>query len=264
MNESITSPSRSAPRSGITPTATALRLPQVMSPTAAARDPATPSTRTLAQSMRARHVTASEELAFIVERNRATHEMASETKAAVKYVTTENGMMEEILREKHRMLTNNDLAVIVGSVMHSKDGALNSSILAARRPPDMKCRKLALGAHAMLSRTPTPDPGAALARVAGASVESSSMQRMSPAQRLRASAGTADSPARISLAEHQLPGQRPPSNRIPTGRVNFEVLTSQQQVELRKTEESRRTYDRMINEFVSKQQGLSDRFADIL
>ena len=257
MNDTHAAPLKSM-RSAITPMSTSLRLPQVpVTPSAMG----TPSNRTLANSTRARHVTASEELAFIVDRNRATREMADETKAAVRYVTTENGMMEELLREKHRMLTNTDLAVIVGSVMQGKDGGVNSSILAARRPPELRCRRLALGAHGLRSSSTSPAPGA-VAQVADGT--SRSTQRSASVSTLRASPAVGDSPARVSLADHRQPSQRPPSNRIPTGRVNFQVLTAQQQVDLRRTEDSRKAYDRMINEFVSKQQGLSDRFADIL
>jgi hypothetical protein len=87
---------------------------------------------------------ASAELQATVERTRAAAEVFRETTAAVKYVSTENAMMEELLHEKHRMLTNTDLAVIMSSVMHRGDGTQKSSILASRKPPVLKCKQRAL------------------------------------------------------------------------------------------------------------------------
>lgn len=52
--------------------------------------------------------------------------------------------------------------------------------------------------------------------------------------------------------------------RISTGKVNFAVMLDQQSEELRKVEHSRGAYDRMIQDFVTKQQQLSERFSTLL
>ena len=195
-----------------TPTS-ALRLPTIpigsASPT---RDGllSTPSVRTVtSNNHRSHRMPVSEELSGIVLRNQAAQAAAAETKAAVKYVATENEMMEEVLREKHRMLTNSDLALIVGSVMTKADGTKNSSILQSRKPPVLMCKQRALGALA---------PPVAFER-----------------ERQRS-----------------------------TGKPNFAVLCEQQREMMDKVVESRQTYDRMIAEFMTKQQSLSERFANIL
>lgn len=157
--------------------------------------------------------TTSEELAFIVERNRATKETADQIKAAVKQMSDENAMMEDVLKDKHRMLTNSDLALIVGSVTTRKDGTANSAILAARKPPILRSKSRALAA--VLHGSPTR-------------------------------AADMDAP------------------RLVTGKPNFTVLTQQQRESLDKTAESRLAYDRMLTDFVKKQQSLSERFAGIL
>jgi hypothetical protein len=191
-----------------------------------ARDTTTPSART--SSRLHGRPTVSDELAGIVEKNQAAHALLQETRKAVNYVNTENGMMEEILRERHRMLTNADLALIVGSVMVNKEGGVNSSILAARRPPVIRSRQRALGALAVRD---------AAADGAGE-----------------------DADRRPALPTRSAT----PSNRISTGRVNFAVLAEQQREMLQKTDDARYMYDRMIADFFTKQQSLSDRFADIL
>jgi hypothetical protein len=57
---------------------------------------------------------------------------------AIAYVSTENAMMEEVLSEPHHIVSNNDLAAIMKSVLAAASDSKSSAILQGRKPPVLR------------------------------------------------------------------------------------------------------------------------------
>ena len=62
-----------------------------------------------------------------------------ELQEAIRYVSEENGMMEEVLSEPHHIVSNNDLANIMKSVLSAASDSKSSSIMQNRKPPVLRC-----------------------------------------------------------------------------------------------------------------------------
>lgn len=70
-------------------------------------------------------------LMLAVTRNQLRAQVLNQTKCAVDHFAEENEMMEEILAEEHRMVSNSDLSRIMGVVVGTGN---ESAILASRKP----------------------------------------------------------------------------------------------------------------------------------
>jgi len=217
---------------------------------------------------------ASDELRGIVERNQTHRRLVRDTVAAVEQMATENAMMEEILAEKHVMVTNVDLALIVQNAMTNPDGSTNSAILASRKPPARQMlSRVRLSGSSLPSAAAVAAGSPAVKAFPAISTAAAGSGALVPAPHPSAHTAAAPLPTRglgTRCPGGATAGAAPRADAfdgvggISTGKVNFGVLLEEQASMRAKVADSRVAYDRMIKNFVSKQQSLHDRFAGIV
>lgn len=74
---------------------------------------------------------------------------------AIDHVATENSMMEEVLSEPHHIVSNNDLAAIMKSVLAAASDSKSSSIMQGRKPPVLRSVARAKGERVPQDRSGT-------------------------------------------------------------------------------------------------------------
>lgn len=63
---------------------------------------------------------------------------SAQLREAIRVMETQNAEMEEILSEPHHIVSNNDLALIMKSVLSSASDSKQSAIMANRKPPVLR------------------------------------------------------------------------------------------------------------------------------
>lgn len=184
-----------------------------------------------------------------VQRTAQREEMLRHIAEGTRTLREENGHMESILSEEHRMLSNEDVCAILNQQFV---GITQSSLLASRKPPvRLPCRQ-----HRTLLGGSRTVGGLLLQSGGGGGGEggASAMELETQVQTER----RRDAVATVrGLQPSALPATTTP-NAVPMGSVNYRVLLEQQQEMHQKMQAATTVYRDLVKEVVRTQQRIGE------
>jgi hypothetical protein len=195
-------------------------------------------------------------LATAVEKRLETQRMMNDIAEGRRVLAEENGHMEEMLSEKHHMVTNVDLAAILSNAFVNK-----SAILETRKPVErLSLRFKGLTSEeAIVKALPQQQQGSS------EGVETRAVAIVDHAKLLSEATAKEEALRRASLVRRGLIPQdsKKGASLPPSGKVNYAAMLEQQRDMAESCDVQRRIYHTMIKEYV-KNSNLGDRFSGIL
>ena len=193
-------------------------------------------------------------LAAAVEKRLEARRMMGDIAEGRRVLAEENMHMEEMLSEEHHMVTNTDLAAILGDIFGNK-----SAILETRKPVErLSLRFKGLTSEAALVRH----------KPQGATTNADLTRQIVDHDKLLREA--TEKEHALSLANRVQRGLVPQDRAVdqlsrqpPSGKVNYAAMLEQQRDMADQCDVQRRIYHTMIKEYV-KNSNLGDRFSGIL